>query len=1073
MESLRHLPGTRRSTARRAWLLIAALACLWARPSGAEPSIDGAWQEIGPIARYGTMAVRDPVRDRMIVFGGIGDTYRGEVLTLPLGSISGWEVLQTTGLPPSPRADHSTIYDPVRDRVVVFGGTDGVTSRNDVWELALSGTPQWTQLAPTGTAPSPRARHTAIYDPVRDRMIVFGGAGTNGQAWSLEFAGGPHWTSLPAAGSQAGLVGHAAIYDPVGDRMLVFTTVNSNIMSLNLGGSPAWTFLATVVTRPSARDGATAIYDAARSRLIVAAGFAGNPLDDVHALDLQGTPVWGLLVPPGSLAAGRSRHAAIYDSARDRMVMFGGTDGSSARGEVLTLGLSGAPYWQHLAPQGLPPEPRSHHSAIYDPPRGRLLVFGGEGASAILGDVVALTLTGTPTWSQVATNGTPPGPRFSHSAIYDPVRDRMIVFGGSSQTSTIMNDVWALDLAGAPTWSPIYASGGSPAPRYAHSAVYDPVRDRMIIVGGQSSTTASDAWALTLSGAPAWQHLSTMPDGQPTMAVYDPVRDRLLLRALCDPYCGTLWELPLTGPPSWNPVATTGAVQGGPSSYEWTELYDPPLDRLVVYGGHTGELASLGLAGSPTWGQNAAAGITASRLWNYTATYDPERDQMVVFGGMRSASKAYTPNNDAWVISLAPPPALQVTLPEPASPTARWSLATAYDPPHHRMIAFGGFDGSYRNDLWELSLVDPPVWLPLAAAGAPPEGRAHHSAIYDPLRERMLFFGGSNGPVRFNDVWALSLGTSPAWSLLATSGTPPSPRDLHSAIHDPSGDRMIVFGGLGPGFSNDAYALHLATLAWEPLTPSGVRPAPRWAHSALYDPVRQRMVVFGGATSTNFNDAWELTLGSTPQWTLLATVGTPPAARSQHASIYDPVRDRMIVTGGGNPPGSLLFSDAWSLSLAGTPTWSLLDPLGQPPGGRRLSRSIYDAGRDRLVLFGGYDGDFQADTWTLTWGTPASNHVSPLADWASVTLGPGYPNPASESASIPFSLPRAAHVELRVHDVSGRLVQVLLSRSLPAGEHLAHWDRRGTQGTPVQPGVYFYELRAAGQRRARRVAVVD
>ena len=40
----------------------------------------------------------------------------------------------------TPRYYHSAIYDPMRDRMVVFGGDDGAYSgwRNDVWALVRS-----------------------------------------------------------------------------------------------------------------------------------------------------------------------------------------------------------------------------------------------------------------------------------------------------------------------------------------------------------------------------------------------------------------------------------------------------------------------------------------------------------------------------------------------------------------------------------------------------------------------------------------------------------------------------------------------------------------------------------------------------------------------------------------------------------------------------------------------------------------------------------------------------------------------------------------------------------------------
>ena len=46
---------------------------------------------------------------------------------------------------------------------------------NDVWALSLSGSPTWAQLAPAGTPPGAWYGHSAIYDPARDRMVVFGG----------------------------------------------------------------------------------------------------------------------------------------------------------------------------------------------------------------------------------------------------------------------------------------------------------------------------------------------------------------------------------------------------------------------------------------------------------------------------------------------------------------------------------------------------------------------------------------------------------------------------------------------------------------------------------------------------------------------------------------------------------------------------------------------------------------------------------------------------------------------------------------------------------------------------------
>ena len=87
----------------------------------------------------------------------------------------------------------------------------------------------------------------------------------------------------------------------------------------------------------------------------------------------------------------------------------------------------------------------------------------------------------------------------------------------------------------------------------------------------------------------------------------------------------------------------------------------------------------------------------------------------------------------------------------------------------------------------------------------------------------MVVFGGMSGATPKNDVWELALGTTREWKLLKPTGTPPPARRGHVAIYDPVGDRMIVQGGSGLSYLNDAWALSLSggTPAWTQLAPSG------------------------------------------------------------------------------------------------------------------------------------------------------------------------------------------------------------------------------------------------------------
>ena len=87
------------------------------------------------------------------------------------------------------------------------------------------------------------------------------------------------------------------------------------------------------------------------------------------------------------------------------------------------------------------------------------------------------------------------------------------------------------------------------------------------------------------------------------------------------------------------------------------------------------------------------------------------------------------------------------------------------------------------------------------------------------------------------------------------------------------------------------------------------------------------MIAGGADNTTYFNDLWALSLAGSPVWSALAA-GTPPSARAYPTEIYDPVRDRMVVFAGWVRPG--YFNDVCALSLAGSPAWSAVDPAGGP-----------------------------------------------------------------------------------------------------------------------------------------------
>ncbi|MBI1885541.1 MAG: hypothetical protein HYS09_04400 [Chloroflexi bacterium] len=300
-------------------------------------------------------------------------------------------------------------------------------------------------------------------------------------------------------------------------------------------------------------------------------------------------------------------------------------------------------------------------------------------------------------WSQLAPTGGPPAARFGHTAVYDAANNRMTAFDGDNSNCFSINDLWVLQnangLGGTPNWAQLSASGGPPPARGRHTAVYDSQNNRMTIFGGlqscSSGTQRNDVWVLSNANG-------------------------------------------LGGTPAWTELSPTGGPPG--ARYDHAAVYDANTNRMIVFGGvATTKFNDVwvltnanGLGGTPTWSQLTPSGGPPAGRQGPTAVYDPASNRMVVFGGLTSAF-----SNDVWVLTNA-----------------------------------NGLGGT-------------PTWIQLSPTGGPPPGRCCGTAVYDAASNRMIVFAGL-GFVSANDVWVLTnangLGGTPEWINLSPSGGPPAAR---------------------------------------------------------------------------------------------------------------------------------------------------------------------------------------------------------------------------------------------------------------------------------------------------------
>ena len=86
---------------------------------------------------------------------------------------------------------------------------------------------------------------------------------------------------------------------------------------------------------------------------------------------------------------------------------------------------------------------------------------------------------------------------------------------------------------------------------------------------------------------------------------------------------------------------------------------------------------------------------------------------------------------------------------------------------------------------------------------------------------------------------------------------------------------------------------------------------------------------------------------------------------------------------------------------------------------------------------------------------------------AGYRLEPSYPNPFNPSTNISFTIPRREHVSLKIFDVNGKLVAVMINEGLAAGTYRRQWS-------PVAnaSGVYFCTLKAGTYQETKKLVLV-
>jgi hypothetical protein len=260
------------------------------------------------------------------------------------------------------------------------------------------------------------------------------------------------------------------------------------------------------------------------------------------------------------------------------------------------------------------------------------------------------------------------------------------------------------------------------------------------------------------------------------------------------------------------------------------------------------------------------------------------------------------PLNDVWIYNIAERQWFQ-PLPTKVQPPPRW-LHSAVNV-GGKMVIFGGVANNLMllNDVW---VYDPPSnkWeraevgqdLPM------PLPREGHSMVVTNQEGRATMFGGiSYGYKPFNDVWEYSVADS-TWlgTTYGKDDVVPPGRWMHTSaqikvtMDGASATVMAIYGGCSENFAplDDVWVYYQSK--WKELHPTSFRPPGRWLHTANIIPssvtdlegtIRRSegMLIFGGAANNApMEDMWIFD-GSDYSWQEVSPFTDRPIAREGHS----------------------------------------------------------------------------------------------------------------------------------------------------------------------------------------------
>jgi hypothetical protein len=85
----------------------------------------------------------------------------------------------------------------------------------------------------------------------------------------------------------------------------------------------------------------------------------------------------------------------------------------------------------------------------------------------------------------------------------------------------------------------------------------------------------------------------------------------------------------------------------------------------------------------------------------------------------------------------------------------------------------------------------------------------------------------------------------------------------------------------------------------------------------------------------------------------------------------------------------------------------------------------------------------------------------------SFSLAQNYPNPFNPSTRIKFDVPKSSFVKLKVMDMTGRVLDLLVNENISVGSYEINWD-----ASKYSSGIYFYRLTTDGFSETKKMLMI-